>query len=327
MLWPALERTSRLNECAHAQFGQVRRAQAPESIDSSVLCATEISPNRFVLGTKDGSVHVCLYDGKSLSIQWTYRFAVPKGRDNPVSVSMEGADVALSAYDHADHVLVIEDDGRSLRPVRDPTVFLPINSSCHVTDGILVATAATYQERHPAYAFILDGGPVGIFKADASNEDVYCEALKRYTAPTTEHFRFGEVYGQFRRWEAGGMEAQNGYIHKVGDETCAETAYTVPESHVPLIFDFVTDVPSLVLITNRGVVLHIDARTNDVLRRWNIALNQSIMPSITCHRHVAFVCAQRNGIIEFDTDEIKDTTATACAKSRMGLVLIVDHIH
>ncbi len=254
-------------------------------IESDLLCATAIRSDCFVIGTRDGKVHICSYDEESLEmeIKLTYTFETIL-EENPVSVNIQGRVVALSAHD-ANHVLVIEND-KLLKSVRTDNIMLPINASFVENAGnIVVATSAWYDSDSPEYAFVLDTEvPVGKFEVNEGNDELYCEVIKPYTGEDTEYFKNGKLYGQFRRWDK-----KFGYIHTIDENTGPESAYKVPMSQIPLIFDFVTNDQSLVLITNSGVIIHIDLEKNQERRRWTTTLWHNVMPGISCHQNVAFV--------------------------------------
>ena len=253
----------------HAKFKQDKVVfKKSSAVPEKILCATNVVGERVALGTAEGRV----YDFNTKTNTATLLHDFHPNEHLPlnnrgfsfayVSVNPDGDTVLFNSYNSKNAYLLNLRTKASAEFSKFKVLKAdPINASCAYTDDeIAYAASETFMKSDPkhskTYARMLRISDrktmkIGQFKVCDSNDEVYCEVIKKYTGPETEYFKPGEMYGQFRKWEK-----DRGYIHRITHDTSKETAYVYPleDGVVPLIFDFVPGRAQMVCVHNDGSV-------------------------------------------------------------------------
>lgn len=262
-----------------------------------ITCVTEMVEGNIVVGIDDGRVYV--FDTKS--IEFTFLFAL-RG-----CVSTYGIGKVVLWGAHDDNRLIAIDIGKKTATVLPAKILEPLNASYQLSDDLwLVVSSVSYDHEHDGrshneplvYARMLTSWDTqlseltGSYACDESNEGIYCEYLDRYDGKSTDYFKEGCMYAQFRTWDKS-----RGFIHKLGPETCENTAYRLSchqnddPQPVPLIFAFVPNSTNLISVWNNHVVTLVSHETDKVLCSWSFDhfLLPHVMPSVTVSTTHAFV--------------------------------------
>ena len=304
-------------------------------IPETIMCATNVVDKSVVLGTNNGKVYEFNTETNKATLLHDFH---PKERlpnsdsDIPiVSVNPDGDTALFNSYISETVYLI------NLRTKESKTIpktdRLNVYASCVYRDDIIAyASSQMFDISDPdwSYAQTLEISTgqtqqIGQFKIDASNNDLYCEVIKKYTGPDTMYFKSNEMYGQFRSWAK-----DKGYIHGITSDTSKETAYDdLLKNVVPLIFDFVPKKARMVCVYNDGSVCLICLQTNRVLTVWEKIKLSDTMPGVCASQYHAFVNSEDDGYLLnlFSRGESVRLpsliTGTTCAKALDGSQLVL----
>ena len=317
--------------------------KSSSSIPEKILCATNVVGERVALGTTEGRVYEFNTKTNTATLLHDFHPNEHLPMNNRgfsgafVSVNPEGDTALFNSYNSKNAYLfnLRTKASAEFSKFKDLNAD-PINASCAYTDDeIAYAASDSFMKSNPTisktYARMLcisDGKTknIGQFKVCDSNDDVYCEVIKKYTGPETAYFKPGEMYGQFRKWEK-----DKGYIHRITHDTSKETAYVYPleEEVVPLIFDFVPGKAQMVCVHNDGSVRLICLQTNTVLTVWEKIKLPSKMPGVCASQSHAFVDGNAgvgyllNLATHGENIRLPSSISGNCAKSLDGSQLVL----
>lgn len=273
----------------------------PQIPDDIVRCASQIVGNSVVVGTDKGCVYR-LKDGEWKNVVCFKGNPKSPKENNKSVVHMRGSIVMLSSYESSERVMIDLSDPTKDQIIKTKNMAM-INASCEYTVNdqqcILVAgpdEAVRHKVIPFGYLYLSNGREFEVcsYNAEEQLDGVYCEFLVPYNGPDTPYFKKGEVYGQFRAWTRLISESY-GFVHRVKPfaDVRWETRWKIDQK--PLVFDFVTGKPQMVIVNGDGSVCLMCLTENTVLMRWTGLKLGSTMPSIDCSGHHAFISNTYNG--------------------------------
>ena len=302
-------------------------------VPGKVLCATNMIDGAIVVGTDQGSLYRVVDD--TVEHMHQFKIAGTKPHLKYVSVNSCGTTALFNAYGSRDRVFV-RVTPPAVERVRLAQIakFMPINGSCAISEQeIAYVVSSTFDHddaESKAYAFTLklsDKSNIcaGEFRISADNQDVYCEAIKRYDGPETSYFKPSCLYGQFRTWDRA-----RGYIHRVDTNTHPDTGYRAAavRRQPPIIFDFVPKRAQMACVYGDGTAALLCLKTDKVLATWALgALRDDMQPGICAGTDRAVVSLDGNEGYVLDLTDKAATPErarfTAATKSIDGSQLVM----